>query len=303
MKSLNRFHSIIESLLQALLKDLISGIKREKVGWESFTDLGLESATLDELLKRGVIEGNSRGQFRLDFRNSRIRQESKTFDLQFEQLDYFLKDIEKIEKSQKILKQIEQMLQIAPEGWKYIIALGWWKMLKFSEMPTKVENVFGEGFSPRDWAITATHSCTQLALEVARKYGKIESFNTGIKFFEKRELLHKDSIVLSPPVSQDKFEKVKKIIRWQNIQMNLTESNIKMLAFFWSLFLILENNHSLPVSIEYSLSVNKTIWESLERLLGREQPSLLAELENSLKILTENGINWASDILRLPGII
>ena len=303
MKSLDRFNSIIESLLQALLKDLMSGIKREKAGWRSFTDFGLEFTTLDELLRRRVIEGNSRGQFRLIFGNSRIRQEFKTFDLQFEQLDCFLKDIEKVEKSQKILKQIEQMLQITPEGWKYIIALGWWKMLEFSEMPARVDDILEEGFSPKDWMIKAPRSSSQLALSIARKYGKIDDFKEAINFLRKTRICSVENITLPPRVHRDDVEKVMKVLKWKEIEAELTESNIKMLAFFWTFLFILKCSNSLPVSTEFSLKLYEIVWNSLENLFGEKQSDLQSDLENTVKALTGKGTIWASDILHLPEVI
>ena len=79
----------IEKMFQALSNDLGNGVSEEKAGWRPSADFGIGPPDQSELLRRGIVERNSRGQFRLNFKNSRIRQEFKTLDLQFEQLDCF----------------------------------------------------------------------------------------------------------------------------------------------------------------------------------------------------------------------
>ncbi|PIX27611.1 MAG: hypothetical protein COZ67_01290 [Chloroflexi bacterium CG_4_8_14_3_um_filter_45_15] len=293
----------IEKMFQALSNDLGNGVSEEKAGWRPSADFGIGPPDQSELLRRGIVERNSRGQFRLNFKNSRIRQEFKTLDLQFEQLDCFLRDTEEVKKAQKVLKQITEMLQTTPEYWTYVIALGWWKMLEVSEMPARVDDILGEGFSPKDWMVKAPRSSSQLALNIARKYGEIEDFEGVINFLEKTRICNIQDVILPLPLNQDDVQKVMKVLKWGEIEAELTISNVKVLAFFWSFLFILKCRNSLPLSTEFSLKLNEIIWNSLENLLKEKQSNLLRDLENTVSTLTAEGIIWASDILYLPEII
>ena len=293
----------IEKMFQALSDDLGNGVSEERAGWRPLADFGIEPPDEGELLRRAVIESDSRGQFRLNFKNNRIRREFKTFDLQFELLDCFLRDTEKVSEAQRILKQITEMLQITPEYWAYIIALGWWKMLEISEMPARVDDILGEGFSPEDWMIRASRSSSQLALNVARKYGEVEDFDEVVNFLEKRRICNTQDIILSLTLNQDDIQKVMKVLKWEEIEAELTEPNIKVLAFFWSFLFALKCNNLYPVTTEFSLKLYDTIWNSLENLLREKESDILSNLENTIRTLTEEGIIWASDILYLPVII
>lgn len=302
-RTIQRFESTIKNMLQVLLEDLINGVRQERAGWRLPADFGIESADQTELLKEDIIERNARDQFRFNFRNQRVREELSEFNLQFEQLDNFLQDAKKIKKSQEILKQFEQMLQSTPENWKYITALGWWKMLEVSEMPARVDDFLKEGFSPKDWMIKAPRSSSQLALNIAEKYGKIDDFKEVVNFLEKMEICNTQKIALPLTVNQDDVQKIMKVLKWGDIERELTESSIKMLALLWAFLFILKCSNSLPVSTEFSLKSYEIVWNSLENLLREKQLDLLNNLGNTIKALTAKRIIWASDMLHLPEVI
>ncbi len=293
----------VEKMFHSLFNDLSNGISEEKAGWRPLTDFGVEPSDQNEFLRRGIVERNSKSQFRLNFKNSRMRWEFKMFNLQFEQLDCFLTDTEKVKKAQGILKQITGMLQRTPEYWAYIIALGWWKMLEVSEMPARVDDILREGFSPKDWMVKAPRSSSQLALYVAERYGEIDDFKEVVNLLEKMGICNTREITLPLVINQEDVQKVMKILRWKEIETELTVSNIKMLAFLWASLFISKYNDSLPLSTEFSLKLNEIVWNSLENLLGKKQSDLLDDLENRVEALTAKGIIWASDILYLPEII
>ena len=304
INSVDRFNSIVESLLQALLMDLMKGIRLEKAGWKSTDDLGIDSTDQTELLRQNIIEPrNSKNQIRLNFRNTKLRDEFKKFDLQFEQLDCFLKDTEKIEKAQKILMQIEHTLKRTSENWKYVIALGWWRMLEISEMPAKLDNILKEGFSPEDWMIKAPRSSPALALNIASRYGKINNFKEAVKFLKNIDILNLKKFPLLLSVNQDEVQRVKKVLRWIEIEEKLNDFVTKTIGFIWTSFFILECNNLLTSSVEFSLRLYKIIWNSLERLLEKKHPDLVNDLEKIVKTLNNKEIIWASDILHLPEVL
>lgn len=270
-KLVGKFISIIERMLQTLLKDLMSGIKLEKAGWRSLGVLGITPTDQTELLRRSIIERNSKNQLRLNFRNTKIRREFRIFNRQFEQLDCFLKDIEKVEKAQKILKQIEKMLQNTPDDWKYVIALGWWNMLEVSEMPAKMNDILREGFSPEDWMTKTPRCSSELALNIARKYGRIDNFKEAVVFLENIKTYNHKNFTLPLSICQDEVQRVMKVLKWEYIKEELTDFEKKMLGFLWTIFFVLNHNNLLPYSKEFSLKLYEIILKGLENLLKKKQ--------------------------------
>jgi len=151
--------------------------------------------------------------------------------------------------------------------------------------------------------VKAPRSSSQLALNIARKYGEIEDFEGVINFLEKTRICNIQDVILPLPLNQDDVQKVMKVLKWGEIEAELTISNVKVLAFFWSFLFALKCNNLYPVTTEFSLKLYDTIWNSLENLLREKESDILSNLENTIRTLTEEGIIWASDILYLPVII
>ena len=310
IKSVDRFNSIVESLLQALLMDLISGIRQGEAGWRSPVDFGIDSATQNELIRRNIILKSAKGKVRFNFKNNKIRQDFKLFDLQFKQLDYFLKtqeilrsDKEKVKRASEMLCQIEKIIQSSPEIWKYMVAIGWWKMLESSGMPALIDNILKEGFSPKEWIIEATLSTSQLALSIGRKFGEIGSFEEALNFLKEHGICITEDISFTYSRNQIDIQRIKRVLRWEEIERGLSVSSIKMLSFLWFSLFILECNNLLPLSDEISPKLIKEIWKPLENLLGRSQSSLLEEIEGIINTLINEGITWAPSIIHVPEVI
>lgn len=225
--------------------------------------------------------------------------------MQSDQLEYFLSsksDEIKGEKVQETLNGIIELLQQFPENWKYISVIGWWKMLESSGMPALIDDVLNEGFSPEDWTIKAVRSSSELALGVAQRLGKINKLGDATNFLKRFEIsIDEDSF--PPLVSKEDMQKVKKILKWEDIEKELTEPIIKTLSILWFSFFVLDSTNLFPLSNESFIKLYKTIWDAIERLLEKDQADLLKELENLIGIFKSNKITWASDIIRAPEVI
>lgn len=295
---------IIERIFEVLFDDLNSGMSEVEAGWRYPYQLGIMQTVQSGLLSSEIIERNSKGEVRLNFRNSRIRGElKKLFDLQFEQLDCFLKDTEKFKKAQKILTQVTELLQRTPECWKYVIALGWWQMLKVSEMPGRLDEILKEGISPEDWMIKAPRCSSPLALNMAKEYGEINDFKEAVDFLESMKICNLQKLTLPLSINREEIQKVMRVLRWEEIEAELAGLDIKMLGLLWTAFFVLDCNNLLPSSTEFSFKLNEIIWNNIENLLRKKQPDLFNRLENTLKKLREKEIIWAPDILHLPEVI
>ena len=297
---------VIERMFEVLFDDLSSGITEVEAGWRSPNKLDIEQTVQSGLLSSDIIESNSKGEVRLNFKNYRTRQELKrTFTLQNDQLEYFLKaktDEIKVNKAQETLNQIIEIIQQSPSSWTYVVALGWWRMLESSGMPALIDDLLNEGFSPEDWTIKAVRSSSELALGMSQKLGKINEFKDSINFLRQIKIPI-ENITLLSPANQNDVHRVKKILKWENIEKELTEPLIKTVGFLWFSFLILDVANLFPRSNESIIKLYRVIWDAMEGLLGRSKSELLNELENTTSTFDSNQITWASDIIRIPEVM
>ena len=297
---------VIERMFEVLFDDLSSAMSEEEAGWRAPNQFGIMQTVQSGLLSSAIIERNSKGEVRLNFKNYRTRQELKrTFTLQNDQLEYFLNaktDEIKVNKAQETLNQIIEIVQQSPSSWTYIVAFGWWKMLESSGMPALIDDLLNEGFSPEDWTIKAVRSSSELALDVSQKLGEIDEFNDATNFLRQIKIPI-DDITLPSPVDQDDVQRVKKILKWRDIEEELTEPVIKTLGFSWFSFSVLDSANLFPLSNESIIKLYKVIWDAIEKLLGESKSELLNELENTMSIYDSNQITWASDIIRIPEVV
>lgn len=297
---------VIERMFEVLFDDLSSAMSEEEAGWRAPNQFGIMQTVQSGLLSSAIIERNSKGEVRLNFKNYRTRQELKrTFTLQNDQLEYFSKaktDEIKVNKAQETLNQIIEIIQQSPSSWTYVVALGWWRMLESSGMPALIDDLLNEGFSPEDWTIKAVRSSSELALGMSQKLGEINEFKDSINFLRQIKIPI-ENITLLSPANQNDVHRVKKILKWENIEKELTEPLIKTVGFLWFSFLVLDVANLFPRSNESIIKLYRIIWDAIERLLGKSKSELLNELENTTSTFDSNQITWASDIIRIPEVM
>ncbi|MBT9168039.1 MAG: hypothetical protein DDT19_01384 [Syntrophomonadaceae bacterium] len=254
---------------------------------------------------------------RFNFRNTRIRQQLRSFDLQLKQLDYFLKnidvvksDLEKLKSASKTLSQVSKKLQSSPEKWAIVIAIGWWKMLESSGMPGLTDEILKEGFSPKDWTLKSISSSLDLAMEVAKQFGEISNSKVVTSFLNEIGISDVRDISMSSGLELETIQKVKKVLRWNESMEYLTQVSIKMLGFFWFSMFILELANLVPISEEASPKFIDTIWSNIENLLENSRSALFKELEkiinainSKIEQLIGKKVNWAENIFYLPEVI
>lgn len=303
-----RAESKIGSLLTILLQDLIGGAEKEDAGWRTPSSLRMLDADLKELSDLRAIERNTEGQVRFNMNNRQMRRALGSLQQELTQLDYFLqkmpvikRDKERVKDAEGLLDWVCQTLQHRPETWAYIIWIGWWKMLESSGLPAPIDLVLKEGFSPKEWAIKVSLACPDLALNVASKFGKIDTIYETQEYFKENNLVAADE---SPPaVQREKIEKVKGILRWEEIIEALDAGLTKMLAFVWASLYLLENKNLIATSEEASLGLYDAIWARVKVLLNEDESALLNKLKNTSNTLTERGVTWAADVLQVPEVI
>jgi len=297
---------VIEKIFQVLFNDLASEMSEVEAGWRFPYEMGIDPIIQKQLLESRIIKENSEGKIRINSTNYRIPQELKRkFPLHCNQLEYFLnvkKDEIKVIKAQEAFDQIIKIIQQSPSTWTYIVALGWWRMLESSGLPVLIDDVLNEGFSPGDWTIKAVKSSPELALGVSQILGEINDFKNAINFVRQLKIPINE-ITLPSSVDQDEVKKVKKILKWNDIEKELIEPVIKTLAFWWFAFLVLESDNLFPNSNESIVKLYKMMWEAIEILLGESKQKLISKLENMMSTFDSNDITWASDIFRIPEVI
>jgi len=62
---------VIEKMFDALFDDLSSGVSEEEAGWRALNQVGIMQTVQNGLLSSEIIEKNSKGELRLNFKNYR----------------------------------------------------------------------------------------------------------------------------------------------------------------------------------------------------------------------------------------
>ena len=138
--------------------------------------MGISEEDLIEVSKLGILEKNLANEIRIIYKDNKIRQKLSSFDIQFQQIHYFLEnremlkqDIEKIQIANRIVQQIISNIQKDEKLLSHAIAIGIWKMLSASDMPAVVDDILSVGYSPKKWGIVSLRSAPYLSLEATKK--------------------------------------------------------------------------------------------------------------------------------------
>jgi len=302
----------IEILLRIIINDLKDLKEPGEAGWRKLSDLnelGISGKDLTKLQNLGIIEKNLMNEFRIRYKDNKIRQRLSTFNIQFQQIDYFIEnlemlkqDFERLQKADKIVQEIVSRAQEDKKFLSFAIAIGIWRMLNSSDMPAVVDNVLSAGFSPKDWGIISLRSAPYFSLELAKKVAEVEKLEDAFNYM-------KTIRFTSETPNLDKLDiynvsRIKEVLRWQKICEILNEENIKFLGLSWFVVFILEENDALPSYIDLSAKVANIIKECITKILRVEYSSLANNLTDSLVELEEkHDISWASGIIFLPEVL
>jgi len=252
-------------------------------------ELGIFEKDLTKLQNLGIIEKNLVNEFRVRYKDNKIRQRLSTFNTQFQQIDYFIEnlemlkqDFERMQKADKIVQEIVSRAQEDKKFLSFAIAIGIWRMLNASDMPAVVDNVLSAGFSPRDWGIISLRSAPYLSLELVKKVAEIEKLEDTFNYMKTIEFI-------SETPNLDKLDihnvlRVKEVLRWQKICEMLNKENIKFLGFSWFVAFILEKSDALLSYIDFSAKVANIIKECIKKILRAEYSVLANKLTDSMRV-------------------
>ena len=296
-------------LFQVILDDLKHGEPVAKAGWRKPSALEISQRDLDDLVKLSVIETSLLGEIRLNFRDNNTRRKLASYKSLFNQIRYLeknrdmiLADKERLEGSRKIVSNFKNVLNQHPGILPFIIAIGIWKMLNASDLSPIVDDVLSEGFSPADWAINSIRATTSLATSMARKVGEITSFDEALEAVKECNLINVNADICQTTLDEATFQKIKNIFRWESIESTLTDENIKFLGISWFIIFMLEVNNLLPYT-EFSIEIMNLIRDCVEESIGVSWQNLTSDLGNYIRVLENQGISWAANIIFLPEAI
>lgn len=295
-------------LFRVIIDDLRNNVTESGAGWRNPSNQGITSEQLNELYKLGIIERNLLGEIRLSFRDRNIRSKLTSFKMQFDQIDYFIKyrdiirkDEKKLQKAQEIFMNVKYIINDNPDILPSIVAVGLWKMLNTSDMAVTIDEVLKEGFSPRNWAFASIHAIPTLSLNLAKKVGKIEKLTDAFEYIKKVGLI-RDYPSFSA-LNNDDVQKVIRVLKWDKIEKNLTEENIKFLGQSWFMVFVLKMNDALPLYADFSVKIMDLIKDSFEEIFNTNWFDSINNLKNSVASLEEQRVTWVSNIIFLPEVV
>jgi len=301
----------IRLLLQIVADDLRNLKEPNRAGWRKLSDLenlGITEKQLGELLDLGILDKNLINEIRIRYKDKKIREKLSSFDIQFQQIDYFIEnqemlrqDFERVQRAENIIQQIVSTLQNNEESLAHGIAIGIWRMLSASDMPAVIDDILSAGFSPKDWGIISLRSIPYLSIEFTKKVGNIERLEDAFNHMKSFGFINE--IPNLSKINADEASKVKEVLKWQEIWETLSETNIKFLGISWFAVFILEENDALPSYIDFSTKVVNLIKRSVESILKTEYSDLANNLTHSITALDEQHISWASGIIFLPEVL
>jgi len=302
----------IEILLRIIINDLKDLKEPSEAGWRKLSDLnelGISEKDLTKLQNLGIIEKNLADEFRVVYKDNKIRQRLSTFNTQFQQIDYFIEnlemlkqDFERMQKADKIVQEIVSKAQEDKKFLSFAIAIGIWRMLNASDMPAVVDNILSAGFSPKDWGIISLRSTPYLSLQLAKKVAEVEELEDAFNYMKTIGFI--SEIPNLNKLDIHNVSRVEEVLRWPEICEMLNEENIEFLGLSWFVVFILEENDALPSYIDFSAKVGNTIKECITKILRAEYSNLANNLTDSLmKLEEQHDISWASGIIFLPEVL
>jgi hypothetical protein len=316
MKLKNMSNEELNEKIQILLQIIIDDLKNLKepngAGWRKPSDLeylGISNEDLAKLSKLGILERNPLDEIRIRYKDNKIRERLPSFDIQFQQIDYFIENREMLEQDFERIRRAEGIIQKNISTWQSneefisnAVAIGIWRMLKASDMPAVVDDILSVGFSPKDWGIISFCSAPYLSLELVKKVGKIKKLEDAFNYMKKLEFI--SEIPDLDKLNAGNISKVKKILKWQEICETLSDSDIKFIGLSWFVIFILEKKDVLPFYINFSTKVVNLIKSCIENIMKTKYSNLVDSLINSLNVLEEQyNIQWASNIIFLPEVL
>lgn len=191
-------------------------------------------------------------------------------------------DILEAKKIEEVLIKKMKELQQGPLHWEEIIGIGLERMFKTSEFPIKnIKEVLDEGFSVYDWFLKVSKITQKLTDDVVKKHMKHKS----------KQLTMGDS-------SSTEVEKIKKLLGWEEILENLTEEEVKILAFLWFAD-YLASGVRYP---EAEYLIHKRAWLLLEGHTKRKKEEMLQFVKQMIDRIDEKNVGATSwrEIIRFP---
>lgn len=307
----------IQTLLKIIIDDLKDLKTPNSAGWRKISDLkelGILEEDLPELSKLGILEQNLTDEIRIRYRDNKVRKKLPSFAAQFQQIDYFIEnremikqDVERVQKAKELIEQIIFNAQNAEEFLSHAIIIGIWRMLNASDMPAVVDEIISKGFSPKDWGIVSFRSVPYLSLELVKKAIKseededIERLKNAFTYMKKIGFINE--IPNLKELDAESISKVKEVLKWQEICEILSDENIKFLGLSWFIVFTLEKNDAIPSYIDFSTKVVNLVRDCIEKIMESEYSVLVNTLTNSINLIEEQNIQWASDIIFLPEVL
>ena len=276
---------LFKELMKCFVDEVERGAHPLQAGW-----MKAESLEANMLVELGLAEKGEKGIRLLFDRDLRIGL-GNTSDEEAEELIYICSDLARAVEVEKLITRVANDLPNSSQLQAGIVTLGWWRMFKTSEFPVVVDEVLREGFSPDGWYIGVPKASLELALTLANKWWEVDIRKSF-------EILKEFSFPIPEASKTEIFDRVKKVLRWEEVLKILPEEESKAIAFLWCAdYLCISKGLCYPQSLNF---VQASAWKIISKRLGKDIPEIMEQLGEVVDQLPfQSFISWA-EIIRFP---
>lgn len=276
---------LFRDLMICFVGEVEKGIHPLEAGW-----IKIEGPEIDKLAMSGLVEKGEKG-IRLPSDISLLNELDDTSDEEMKELVNTCVDLAKAVEVEKLVTQVSDELTKSSRFQAGVVTLGWWRMLQTSEFSVTVDEVLREGFSFDRWYIDAPKSSLELALALANKWWKVD--REGV-FDPLREF----SFAIPEIPQSSGLERVKKVLRWEEVVELLPEEETKAIAFLWCAdYLCLSKGLEFPQSLTF---IQASAWRSVSEAMKRSIAEIIEQIGMLVDQLPlQSLISWP-EIIRFP---
>jgi len=204
---------------------------------------------------------------------------------------------------EKKLKILSDELIADPSLWTSVITVGLTRMFESSDFPILPDRILELGFAPHEWFILVSKASHRLGYSISKTIMNTNDLN----LVKLKELLETSINQNTEHISNETFERITKVLKWNDALNQFNEKGVKALSFLWLADYL--STFEIILFPETDIVLQKKTWTLLTKLIEEDQETIVELVDSiidslgNIKIIT--GIseveitNW-SEVIRFP---